>query len=45
MGKKFQKSGLPAVFHFVGIKAAFQPHAACDQHGKMMKYGFEIDYT
>ena len=26
MGKEFQKSALPTLFHFVRVKAAFQPH-------------------
>ena len=26
MGKEFQKSALPALFHFVRVRAAHQPH-------------------
>ena len=26
MGKEFQKSALPTLFHFVRVRAAFQPH-------------------
>ena len=26
MGKEAQKSALPALFHFVRVRAAFQPH-------------------
>ena len=30
MGKEFQKSALPTLFHFVRVKAAFQPHVFQD---------------
>ena len=29
MGKEFQKSALPTLFHFVWVRAAFQPHVSC----------------
>ena len=33
MGKEFQKSALPTLFHFARVKAAFQPHVVrmCQQ--------------
>ena len=49
MGKQFQKRALSALFHFVGVRAAHQPHveilSSCSTESPQWLEGFYGNFT